>query len=123
MSVPNQSAAHALYDHSCRFGYPQQLVTDSGSQYCNDMFTYLASVAGIAHLKSTPYSKEENGLVERANKEVNRYLRNLIYDKSILNQWSEYLPLVMRHFNTAIKKPLGVSPNNIIFGNSIDTDR
>jgi hypothetical protein len=29
----------------------------------------------------------------------------------------------MRHFNTAIKAPLGVSPNSIIFGNSIDTNR
>jgi hypothetical protein len=77
----------------------------------------------MEHLKSTPYSKQENGLVERANKEVNRYLRNIVFDRKIIKEWSEYLPLIMRHFNTAIKTPLGVSPNAIIFGNSIDTNR
>lgn len=101
------SAARALFDHACRFGYPEQLVTDSGSQYCNELFRSLAARAGIERLVSTPYSKEENGLVERANKEVNRSLRNLVFDKDIESEWSEYLPLIMRHYNTAVKKPLG----------------
>ena len=28
--VSAESAVKALFDHSCRFGYPSQLITDSG---------------------------------------------------------------------------------------------
>jgi transposase InsO family protein len=101
--VSAKAAADALFDHSCRFGYPSQLVTDSGSQYCNQLFTELARLAGFDHLKGTPYSKEENGIVERANKEINRFLRNLIFDRDIQKEWSEYIPLIMKLHNALSK--------------------
>ncbi len=44
--VRAETAARALYEHSCGFAYPEQLVTDSGSQYCNELFTHLAQLAG-----------------------------------------------------------------------------
>jgi transposase InsO family protein len=113
-NVSAESAARALNDHSCRFGYPHQLVTDSGSQYCNELFNHLALLAGVEHLKGTPYSKEENGLVERANKEVNRFLRNIIYDKDIVTSWSDYTPLIMKIHNSSPKTTTGVSPNDIL---------
>jgi hypothetical protein len=69
------------------------------------------------------YSKEENGLVERANKEVNRYLRDLIYDLRVDATWSDYLPMIQRILNSTVNKSTGLTPAEIIFGNSIDLDR
>ena len=37
--------------------------------------------SGIEYHTTIPYSKEENGIVERANKEVNRHIRNILFDK------------------------------------------
>ena len=34
-----------------------------------------------------PYSKEENGIVERANKEINRHIRNILADKELVENW------------------------------------
>jgi hypothetical protein len=120
--VSAESAARALYLHTCRFGFPTSITTDNGSQYLNHVFEKLSKQHGFTHTRSIPYSKEENGLVERANKEVNRHLRNIIFDKNITDEWSEYLPLIERLFNSSIKEPTGVSPNTIVFGNVIDTN-
>ena len=116
------SAAKALHTHACRFGFPLSITTDNGSQFMNEMFQSLTRIYGINHIRTIPYSKEENGIVERANKEVNRHLRNIIFDSNITNDWSDYLPLIEKLFNSSIKTPLGVSPNTIIFGNIIDTN-
>lgn len=35
-----------------------------------------------------PPTKEENAMVERANKEVLRYQRAYIFDKSVKDEWS-----------------------------------
>ena len=46
----------------------------------NDTQIKYANLAGITNLSSIPYSKEENGIVEWANKEVNRPIRNILFD-------------------------------------------
>jgi hypothetical protein len=38
-------------------------------------------MTGVKHHTTIPYSKEENGIVELANKEVNRHIRNILFDK------------------------------------------
>jgi hypothetical protein len=50
---------------------------------------------------ATAYSKEENGLVERANQEVMRHLRAMLFDACVHDKWSyEQLPMVQRIKNT-----------------------
>jgi len=49
-------------------------MTDKWSQFMNDTQIKYANLAGITNL----YSKEENGIVEWANKEVNRPIRNIL---------------------------------------------
>ena len=44
-------------------------------------------MAGVLKIETIPYSKEENGIVERANKEVNRHLRNVIFDTRVIENW------------------------------------
>jgi len=68
-------------------------------------------------------SKQENGIVERSIKEIRRHLRAVIFHTNLMDNWSTYLPLVQRIFNADVKASLGVSPAQIIFGNSIQLDR
>ena len=65
------AAADALWRHKCRFMTPLELVTDFGSQIVNDLLTHFHQKTGIKHHTTIPHSKKENGIVERANKEVN----------------------------------------------------
>ena len=63
-------AARALYQHMGRYGTCAQLITDNGSQYTNELMNELIRLGGMQVHRITPYSHEENAIVERANKEV-----------------------------------------------------
>lgn len=74
-------AAVCLLDHVSNFGIPNQIITDNGTQYMNKVFTHFFRFIGTESIVSIPYSKEENAIVERANKEVNRHLEALCYQR------------------------------------------
>jgi transposase InsO family protein len=121
-AVTADEAAAALWKHSARFGAPHEIVTDMGSQFINNTLDKFAEIANFNHLKTIPYSKEENGIVERANKEVNRHIRNIMFDTEVQKDWSDYLLLTEKLLNSTTKQPTGISPNALLFGNAINTD-
>ncbi len=58
--------------------------------------------------------------MERANQEVMRHLRALLFDSRIHDKWSfEQLPLVQRIMNTVEKTSTGVTPADLILSHSI----
>jgi len=67
----------------------------SGPVFHNALITEITLLCGMKHSSATAYSSEENGIVERANQEVLRHLRALLYDSRVHDKWSfEQLPLV-----------------------------
>ena len=68
------------------------------------------------------YSSEENAIVERANKEVNRHLRGLIFSEPDINSLPKMLPFVMRILNTTRNAVTGISPSELMYGKMIDLD-
>ena len=54
---------------------------------------------------------KENGIVKRANKEVNRHIQNILFDKGKFQIWSKMLCMTEKRLNSSIKEPIGVSPN------------
>ena len=57
----------ALWRYSYRFGTQLQIMTDRGSQFINHTLSNFAMLTRVFHHSTIPYSKEENGIVERAN--------------------------------------------------------
>lgn len=123
VSTGAEEAARYLFDHIERYGAPDQIQSDKGSQFVNDTIKYLYKRIGIEPIHGMAYSKEENSIVERANKEVLRHIRAFIYETNILDKWVDCLPMVQRIINASVHESTGVSPAKIIFGNSIDLDR
>jgi hypothetical protein len=50
-----------------------------------------AALTGIRHHRTIPCSEEENDIVERANKEVNRHIRNILADKECVDNLPQML--------------------------------
>ena len=78
---------------------------------------------GRVHQLTTAYSHQENALVERANKEVLRHFRAIIFHQKVITRRSLALPLVQRIINAELNSCTGCAPAQKIFGNSIDLDR
>lgn len=79
-------------------------------------------MVGTDHHLTLAESKEENAIVERANKEVMRHLRGIILDKRVQTEWSTYLPLVQRIMNASVHSSTGFSPAQLLFGNTVKLD-
>jgi hypothetical protein len=124
--IPNLSAevaARVLLNHFGRFGIPSQLTSDNGTQFVNELHEQMFRVSGIEFLNIVPHSKEENAIVERANKEIIRHMRNIMFDREIVEKWSLACPFVQRIMNSERKQSTGASPAELLFGNSITLDR
>lgn len=122
-SVEAKECSSKLLDFIGRYGVPETILSDRGSQFVNDLIDSLCKLIGTQRQLSIAYSKQENGIVERANREVMRHLRAIIMHKNIVEDWSLCLPLVQRIMNASVHKSIGVSPAQLIFGNSIQLDR
>jgi transposase InsO family protein len=85
--------------------------SDRGTQFVNGIISQLLCLLQTDHELSLAYSKEQNAIVERANKEVMRHLTAIIFDRRISEVWySEYLPLVQRIMDAKVHDTIGVSP-------------
>jgi hypothetical protein len=115
-------AANAILNHCGRYGIPTEIVSDRGPQFVNDIFNSLIKILNTEHVFTIAYSKQENSIVERSNKEVMRHFRAIIFDNQLVNDWIIYLPMVQRIINSKIHDSIGVSPANLLFGNSINLD-
>ena len=102
-----------------------QILTDNGTQFKNDTLKELFALIGIEHILVLAYSKEENAIVERNNREVLRHLRAFVYDLNLATKKNiqEMLPSVQRIINANTKAPNQSSPAQILFGNAIVLDR
>ena len=118
-----QSALKGLLDWIGLFGIPSEIVSDNGTQFANSLIEAFLELLEIDDAKIQAYSKEENAIVERANKEVNRHLRTIVYNRKVKTKWSKYLPLVQRIMNASTHSSTGVSPAQIVYGNAVKLDR
>jgi hypothetical protein len=121
--VDSASAVNALMQHIGRYGLPKSIMTDRGTQFISNAMTELTTTLGISHTITISHSKEENGIVERANKEILKYLQQIIFTHRSRNKWSSFLPLVQRIMNSTMHGSLGTSPARIMFGPAMDLDR
>jgi transposase InsO family protein len=112
-----QSALEALIQHVGLFGVPNSVLTDNGTQFVNEAMSALMDTLGCKHITTTPYSKEENAIVERSNKESNRYCSALVNDKDVMDRWSAYVPIAQRIINSNEHEALGVAPAQLVFPN------
>ena len=106
-----------------RYGEPGQVLTDGGSQFSNEEIKELIRLVGCQHTICLSYSKEENSIVERANKEVMRHLRALVYEISDFSEWEDLLPIAQRIMNGVRNESNKTSPSEIVFGNAVMLDR
>lgn len=118
-----QTAADNMLHFMCHYGTPLEIITDYGTQFENELWAHLSVMNGVKKLSSMPYSKEENSIVERANKEVVRHLRFLLLESTLKGKFTRFLPLIQRIYNSSPNVSIGTSPAVLLYGNAIHLER
>ena len=121
--VAGPSARRALLEHVDRYGCPQHIQSDNGSQFVNELIAELVRLIGTEHIRTLAYSKEENAIVERANKETLRHLRAMVFSVGTNVDWSLRLPLIARIMNATVHETIGITPASLLYGNMLNLDR
>ena len=114
---------YALMPHCGLFGPPLYLISDNGKQFVADVIRQFTELTGTLLQPITPYSHQENSLVERSHHETLRHVRALVYDRVSHKPWRKLLPLVQRIVNAQDLPAIGCSPTQLIFGKAIDTNK
>ena len=122
-TVNADDAKKAIISCIGRYGIPNTILTDGGSQFKNHTIPEVIQRMGIEHGITVAYSKEENAMIERANKEVLRHLNAMIFETKVRDEWMDYLPFVQRIMNATPHSVTKVAPAQLLFGNALQLDR
>ena len=122
-AVPNATAEEAckcLLIHFGRFGSPTVIRSDKGPHFANSLIEKFLRATGTLQNLTLAYSSQENAIVERNNKEINRHLRALTFDTNTIDNYQQLLPFVQRIMNSSYNERTKISPADLLFGKSLD---
>ena len=96
-----------------KFGLPEEIRSDSGSEYINTELTHLCNYFEIKFKPSTTYAPWSNGLVEGITRIIGQFIRTLLDEK--YHNWPRKAKFFPYAYNTQYQTRLGMSPYEVVF--------
>lgn len=122
-STEADEAAQFLIEFISRYGTPDEVLSDRGSQFVNSVIDTALQTLGVEHLLSAANSKQETAIVERANKEVLRFLIPMVYEAKTNERWPRYLPLIRRILMSHPHDSTGIAPAMLLYGETVQLEK
>ena len=96
-TIPARSAVKFVRGLACRFGVPNRIITDNGSQFTSGIFRAYCESLGTRLCFASVAHPRSNGQAERANAEVLKGLKTRSFNrlKAHGKNWIEELPSVL----------------------------
>lgn len=106
--------------HECvaRFGCPQMIVTDNGTQFDSEIFKQFCGSLGIEHVRTPPYHPQSNGQAERFVDTLKRALSKL-GEKNVEEALQTFLQTYRYTPNPTL--PNNISPAEALLGRKVRT--
>jgi hypothetical protein len=97
-----------------RYGLPQEIITDRGSNFVSDLFTSLCKLLRIKKLTTAAYRPQANGSNERLHRTLYTILRGLREVGYI--SWERQLDLALFVYRTSYHRSIDMTPHQALFG-------
>ena len=109
-----ETTADALMEKFLEFGLPERLITDNGPNFRSRLLAEMCRLIRTAHLFTTPYHPQFDGLCERFNRTLASMLRGFVGQHQ--RDWDKYLPYIMHAYRAAPQESTGETPFFLMFG-------
>ena len=89
-AIPTKEAKHVagfLYKMILRHGCPEEIVSDQGREFCNQLINLLEQLTGFKHKITSAYNPQSNGLDGRLNQTLKSKLQQLVNEH--MDDWDE----------------------------------
>ena len=91
-TTTSEKTIEVLRQLFARYGLPEQLISDNGTQFTSEEFAAFTKANGIKHIRCTPYHPSSNGLAERFVQTFKRAMKASQHDgKSLQCRLSNFL--------------------------------
>ena len=98
----------------CKFGIPDSILTDQGSDFKSKLLKTIANLFKIKQLHTTAYHPQSNGALERSHATLGDYLRHYVNNKQ--TDWDDWIDFAMFTYNTTPHSSSKFTPHELIFG-------
>lgn len=110
-NMTSSCSVNHLKSQFARFGIPDKVITDNGSQFACANFNDFAIQYGFCHVTTSPHFPQANGQVERMVQTV----------KNMLKKADDPYKALLAYRNTPIDD-IGMSPAQLFLGRRLKTD-
>ena len=115
--IEASSVADALWTFWTRYGVPQEVVSDRGSQFTSQLLREAYSMLGVKGVFVTPYHAMANGLVEKFNACLKSMIRRLCLEKP--DTWHLYIDAALFAYREVPQESTGYSPFELLYGRRV----
>ena len=77
-ATTSRDVADVLVEFFARVGFPEEIFTDRGSNFCGELTTEFLKMFGIRHIEMSAYHPETDSMVERYNSALKSGLRKYV---------------------------------------------
>ena len=103
----------------CRFGVPQELHSDQGTNFESGVFREMCRILGITKTRTTAYNPKSDGMVERFNKTLVNMVSVMLDPIRRQRDWDEFLPYATFAYRCTPHDSVGESPNMMMLGREV----
>ena len=118
--LPDKSAktvSAAILQWIYLYGVPEQIHSDQGREFCNELAQHIYSALDIEHSTTTPYHPQCNASAERFNRTMNTFIARALKEAGRTTlDWELCLGPLMLSYNSGVNKSTRMSPFYATFG-------
>uniref|UniRef100_A0A8C5PDU0 Gypsy retrotransposon integrase-like protein 1 n=1 Tax=Leptobrachium leishanense TaxID=445787 RepID=A0A8C5PDU0_9ANUR len=111
-----ETVAGALLQIFSRVGFPQEILSDQGTQFMAEVTQQLWRLCGIKPLYSSPYHPQTNGLCKRFNGTLKQLLRTFTMSHK---DWESHLPHLLFAYREVPQEATGFSSFELLYGRRV----
>ena len=109
------TCARAVYaEWIARYGVPEQLQSDHGTQFESALFAKLCATFGVDKTRTTAYRAQANGKCKRFNRTLVKMLRRAVQRRPY--DWESLLAPLLQSYRSSVSVATGFTPHRLVFG-------